>query len=176
MTTLSSHQHLLDQLAQLRLPAFRQALEAQLATPQYDELSFEERLSLLVETEVLQRQENRIQRRVREAHFQQTAWVQEIDFSPGRNLQRQQILQLAQTTWIRKGLNLIIIGPTGAGKTYIACALGRAACEQDLVTRYFRLPRFFLQSTLRAGDEDRSTGWHISQTDPVSPQDRFAHP
>ena len=89
MTTLSSHQHLLDQLAQLRLPAFRQALEAQLAAPLYDELSFEERLSLLVETEVLQRQENRIQRRVREAHFQQTAWVQEIDFSPGRNLQRQ---------------------------------------------------------------------------------------
>jgi DNA replication protein DnaC len=143
MTTLSSHQHLLDQLAQLRLSAFRQALEAQFAAPQYDGLSFEERLALLVETEVLQRQDNRVQRRVRQAHFQQTAWVQEIDFSPSRGLQRQQILQLAQTTWIRKGLNLIIIGPTGAGKTYIACALGRVACEQDLVTRYFRLPRFF---------------------------------
>lgn len=143
MTTTSSRQNLLDQLAQLRLPAFRQALEAQFSAPQYDELSFEERLALLVETEMLQRQENRFQRRVRQAHFQQTAWVQEIDFSPGRGLQRQQILQLAQTTWIRKGLNLIIVGPTGAGKTYLACALGRAACEQDLVTRYFRLPRFF---------------------------------
>jgi len=143
MTTTSSRQNLLDQLAQLRLPALRQALEAQFAAPQYDELSFEERLALLVETEMLQRQEHRIQRRVRQAHFQQTAWVQEIDFSPGRGLQRQQILQLAQTTWIRKGLNLIIVGPTGAGKTYLACALGRAACEQDLVTRYFRLPRFF---------------------------------
>jgi DNA replication protein DnaC len=143
MTTTSSRQNLLDQLAQLRLPAFRQALEAQFSAPQYDELSFEERLALLVETEMLQRQENRIQRRVRQAHFQQTAWVQEVDFSPGRGLQRQQILQLAQTTWIRKGLNLIIVGPTGAGKTYLACALGRTACEQDLVTRYFRLPRFF---------------------------------
>lgn len=143
MTTTSTRQNLLDQLAQLRLPAFRQALEAQFTAPQYDELSFEERLALLVETEMLQRQEHRVQRRVRQAHFQQTAWVQEIDFSPNRGLQRQQILQLAQTTWIRKGLNLIIVGPTGAGKTYIACALGRAACEQDLVTRYFRLPRFF---------------------------------
>jgi DNA replication protein DnaC len=143
MTTTSTRQNLLDQLAQLRLPAFRQALEAQFSDPQYDELSFEERLALLVETEMLQRQENRIQRRVRQAHFQQTAWVQEIDFSPGRGLQRQKILQLAQTTWIRKGLNLIIVGPTGAGKTYLACALGRAACDQDLVTRYFRLPRFF---------------------------------
>jgi len=143
MTTQTSCQHIMDQLVRLRLPAFRQALEAQFAAPQYDELSFEERLALLVEAEVLQRQENRIQRRVRLAHFQQTAWVQEIDYLPGRGLQRQQILQLAQTTWIRKGLNLIILGPTGAGKTYIACALGRAACEQDLVTRYFRLPRFF---------------------------------
>jgi DNA replication protein DnaC len=143
MTTTSSRQTLLDQLAQLRRPAFRQALEAQFSTPQYDELSFEERLALFVETEMLQRQENRIQRWVRQAHFQQTAWVQEIDFSPGRGLQRQQIFQLAQTTWIRKGLNLIIVGPTGAGKTYLACALGRAACDQDLVTRYFRLPRFF---------------------------------
>jgi len=165
----------MDQLVRLRLPAFRQALEAQLVTPQYDELSFEERLSLLVEAEVLQRQENRIQRRVRLAHFQQTAWVQEIEYLPGRGLQRQQILQLAQTTWIRKGLNLIILGPTGAGKTYIACALGRAACEQDLVTRYFRLPRFFLQSTLRAGDENRPAGWHVSSIDPVPAQDRFTH-
>lgn len=143
MTTLSSQQNLLDQLVQLRLPGFRQALKAQFANPQYDELSFEERLSLLVETEVLQRQDNRIQRRVRLAHFQQTAWVQEIDFTSSRGLQRQQILELAQTNWIRKGLNLIILGPTGAGKTYIACALGRVACEQDLITRYFRLPRFF---------------------------------
>lgn len=71
MTTQSSQQVLLDQLAQLRLPAFRQALEVQLAQPQYDELPFEERLALLVETEVLQRQENRVQRRVRQARFQQ---------------------------------------------------------------------------------------------------------
>jgi len=149
MTTQSSHQVLLDQLAKLRLPAFRQALEAQLAQPQYDELSFEERLALLVETEVLQRQENRVQRRVRQARFQQTAWVQEIDFSPGRGLKRQQILQLAGITWIRKALNLIILGPTGAGKTYIACALGRAACEQDLGVRYYRLPRFFAKHSSR---------------------------
>ena len=70
MTTQTSHQHIIDQLVRLRLPAFRQALETQLATPQYEELSFEERLSLLVEAEVFQQQENRIQRRVRLAHFQ----------------------------------------------------------------------------------------------------------
>jgi DNA replication protein DnaC len=143
MSSVSTRQTLLDQLASLRLPAFRQALEAQFATPQYDELSFEERLALLVEQEHLQRQENRLRRRLRQARFQQTAMVQDIDFSAKRGLQRQFVLQLAQNTWIRKGLNLIVLGPTGAGKTFISCALGRAACEQNLTVRYFRLPRFF---------------------------------
>jgi DNA replication protein DnaC len=140
---MSSRQTLLDQLALLRLSAFRQGLEAQFASPQYDELSFEERLTLLVEQEVVQRDHNRVQRRIRQARFQQTALVQDIDFSTQRGLQRSQVLQLAQTTWIRKALNLIVLGPTGAGKTFIASALGRAACEHDLIVRYYRLPRLF---------------------------------
>ena len=140
---MSSRQVLLDQLALLRMSAFRQGLEAQFTSSQYDALSFEERLTLLVEQEVVQRQHNRVQRRIRQARFQQTALVQDIDFSPQRGLQRSQVLQLAQTTWISKALNLIVLGPTGAGKTFIASALGRAACEQDLIVHYFRLPRLF---------------------------------
>jgi len=143
MSSVSTRQILLDQLAVLRLPAFRQALEVQFASPDYDELSFEERLALLVEQEQLQRQDNRLRRRLRQARFQQTAMVQDIDFSAKRGLKRQFVLQLANNTWIHKGLNLIVLGPTGAGKTFISCALGRAACEQDLTVRYFRLPRFF---------------------------------
>jgi DNA replication protein DnaC len=133
----------MDQLAILRLPAFREALEQQFASPDYDQLPFEERLALLVDHECVRRGQNRVQRRIRQARFQQTAWVQEIDFSAKRGLQRQQVLQLAQTTWIAKGLNLIILGPTGAGKTFLGCALGRAACQHDLTVRYFRLPRLF---------------------------------
>jgi DNA replication protein DnaC len=140
---MSSRQILLDQLAQLRLSAFRQGLEAQFASPEYDALSFEERLSLLVEQEVVQRDNNRVQRRILQARFQQTALVQDIDFSTQRGLQRSQVLQLAQTTWIIKALNLIVLGPTGAGKTFIASALGRAACEQNLIVRYYRLPHLF---------------------------------
>ena len=140
---MSSRQVLLDQLALLRMSAFRQGLEAQFASPQYDQLSFEERLTLLVEQEVVERQNNRVQRRIRQARFQQTALVQDIDFSSQRGLQRQQVLQLAQTTWISSALNLIVLGPTGVGKSFIACALGRAACEQNLIVRYYRLPRFF---------------------------------
>jgi DNA replication protein DnaC len=143
MSPVSTRQILLDQLAALRLPAFRQALEAQFASPHYDELSFEERLALLVEQERLQRQDNRLKRRLQQARFQQTAMLQDIDFSTRRGLQRPLVLQLAQNTWIHKALNLIILGPTGAGKSFLACALGRAACEHDLTARYFRLPRFF---------------------------------
>lgn len=143
MSSVSTRQILLDQLAALRLSAFRQALEAQFASPHYDELSFEERLALLVEQEHLQRQENRLRRRLRQARFQQTALVQDIDFSTRRGLQRQFVLQLANNTWIHKGLNLIVLGPTGSGKTFVSCALGRAACEHDFIVRYFRLPRFF---------------------------------
>lgn len=143
MSSISTRQILLDQLAALRLPAFRQALEDQFASPHYDELSFEERLALLIEHEHLQRQDNRLRRRLRQAHFLQTAMVQDIDFSVKRGLQRQFVLQLANNTWIHKGLNLIVIGPTGAGKTFVSCALGRSACEHDLTVRYFRLPRFF---------------------------------
>ena len=140
---MSSRQVLLDQLALLRTTAFRQGLEAQFASPEYDALSFEERLTLLVEQEVVQRDNNRVQRRILQARFQQTALVQDIDFSTQRGLQRSQVLQLAQTTWIIKALNLIVLGPTGAGKTFIASALGRAACEQNLIVRYYRLPILF---------------------------------
>jgi DNA replication protein DnaC len=94
---------------------------------------------------------------IRQAHFQQTALVQNIDFSPQRGLQRSQVLQLAQTTWIHNALNLIVLGPTGASKTFIASALGRAACEQDLIVRYCRLPRLFkaIKTTQLEGEYSR---------------------
>lgn len=130
-------------LATLRIPAFREALEQQFASPDYDQLPFEENLALLVDHECVRRGQNRVQRRILQARFQQTAWVQDIDFSAKRGLQRSQVLQLAQATWITKGLNLIILGPTGAGKTFLGCALGRAACLNNLTVRYFRQPRFF---------------------------------
>jgi len=151
---LSTRQTLLDQLAVLRLSAFREALEDQFASPQYDELPFEERLALLVQHECTRREDNRMRRRIRQARFQQTAWIQDLDFSPGRNLPRPIVLQLAQGDWVRRGLNLLITGPTGAGKTFLACALGHAACQQDYIVRYFRLPRFF-QTIHMAQIEDR---------------------
>lgn len=149
-----SRQSLLDQLITLRLSTFRKALEEQFSNPQYEQLPFEERLSLLVDRECQRREHNRIQRLIRQARFQQNAFVQDIDFSTGRGLQRSQVLQLAQDTWIGKALNLILLGPTGSGKTFIACALGQSACSQDRSVRYFRMPRFF--QTLKLAKLDDS--------------------
>jgi len=149
-----SRQPLFDNLTKLRLSTFRKALEEQFSNPQYEELPFEDRLSLLVDRECQQREHNRIQRLVSRARFQQSAFVEDIDFSAGRGLQRSQVLQLAQNGWINKALNLIIIGPTGSGKTFISCALGRSACQQDRSTRYFRMPRFF--QTLKLAKLDGS--------------------
>jgi DNA replication protein DnaC len=154
MEETMTHQSLLNGLDRLRLSAFRTALEEQLANPQYDPLPFEERLLLLVDRECQQRDQSRIQRRLKQANLPQRAFLEEIDFSPGRGLQRSRLLQLADGSWLRKALNLIILGPTGAGKTYVACALGRAAIAQQVTVRYFRMPRFFQE--LRVAQMDGS--------------------
>lgn len=134
-------QPLLDKLSQLGLQAFRSALEEQRSNPHYAELSFEERLGLLVDLEVTHRNNSRLQRRIRAAHFPLTATVEALDLLPSRGLNRVQVLQLAQSEWVRHHLNLLVLGPTGAGKTFLASALGRAACEAGYKVRYERTSR-----------------------------------
>jgi DNA replication protein DnaC len=133
---------LMDKLLQLRLPAFREGLRQQMANPQYAELSFEERLLLLVDMEHTRRLDNRTQRRLKLASFPIRAAVEDIDFSPDRGLDRRLVLELSQSLWIDKALNLIVSGATGTGKTYLACALGYAACKLGYSVRYFRIARF----------------------------------
>lgn len=138
-------QPLLDQLIQLHLPAFRDGLQEQLHNPQYAELSFEERLALLVEREVTLRQDHRLQRRIKLAAFPQSATVEDLDLSPARGLERRFVLELAQSRWIDQHLNTLILGPTGSGKSFLSCALGTAACRTDHSVRYFRTSRLLFQ-------------------------------
>jgi DNA replication protein DnaC len=113
-----------------------------MANPQYAQLSFEERLLLLVDIECARRVDNRTQRRLKLAGFPIRAAVEDIDFSPDRGLDRRLVLELSQSLWIDKALNLIVSGATGTGKTYLACALGYAACKLGYSVRYFRIARF----------------------------------
>ena len=129
----------LDKLSDMRLAGLRRALEDQLANPKDTELSFEERIGLLVDQEWTRRQEVRLQRRLQHAQFRHRATMEDLDFAPDRGLDRRLVLQLATGEWIVQRLNVVVTGPTGVGKTYLTCAVGRAVCKAGFVVRYERL-------------------------------------
>lgn len=145
-------QPLLDKLSQLRLSGFRQALAEQFESPLYADLAFEERLGLLLDIELTRRTNNRLCRRLRAAKFPLTATLTDLDLSPRRGLKRGQVLQLAECDWVAHHLNVLILGATGAGKTYLAAALGRAACEADFKVRYARTSRLLHTFELAQAD------------------------
>jgi DNA replication protein DnaC len=145
-------QPLLDKLSKLHLSGFRAALEEQLHNPQYAELSFEERLGLLVDVETTRRANNSLRRRIQAARFPIVATIEDLDLSAKRGLNRGQVLQLAQSEWVSRHLNLLVLGATGAGKTYLACALGRAACQASCKVRYERTSRLLQSLELAHAD------------------------
>lgn len=135
-------QTLLDKLLELRLIAFREGLREQSSNPHYADLSFEERLLLLVELECTHRSGSRIKRRLKLAEFPNPASIEDLDFSPERGLDRRLILELAQCAWVDNALNILILGATGTGKSFLASSLGVAACRLGYSVRYVRTSRF----------------------------------
>ena len=145
-------QPLLDQLSALGLNGCRAALEAQQQNSQYAELTFEDRLGLLLDVECTRRADKRLQRRVKNARFALPATIEEVKFSPTRGLERRRVLDLTQADWISRHLNVFVLGPTGAGKTFLACALGQAVCRQGFNVRYERTSRLLHQLHLAQAD------------------------
>lgn len=134
-------QPLLDKLSLLRLSGLRQGLEEQAQSPHFAELPFEDRLGLLIDREWIRRENTRLSRGLRLARFHHSACVEDLDLSPSRGIDRRLVLELAQGDWVRNHLNVLVLGPTGAGKTYLACALGQAACRLGMSVRYLRTSR-----------------------------------
>lgn len=132
---------LFDKLLRLRLPAFREGLREQQANPKYAELSFEERLGLLIDQECTRRHNNRTRRSLRAAAFPMQATLEDLDLTPERGLDRRQVLELGQCTWIGNHLNVLVLGSTGSGKSYLTCSLGTAAVRLGFSVRYFRISR-----------------------------------
>jgi DNA replication protein DnaC len=138
-------EHLTTQLRQLNLSGMAAALHSQQEQPgPYAELGFTDRLALLIDQEVLQRDQRKHQRLISQAHLKLAASVQQIDYQHPRNIERSQIAQLASGGWLKLAQNLLITGPCGSGKTFLACALGHQACLQGYPVRYFRLSRLML--------------------------------
>ncbi|MBK1674566.1 AAA family ATPase [Ectothiorhodospira shaposhnikovii] len=133
----------LDKLSALRLNGMHKALSEQLAMPDIDTLSFEERLGLLIDREMTERENRQLQTRLRQARLRHRACLEDLDTRTPRGLDKHLLTHLSTCQWIREGLNLLILGPTGVGKTWIACALAQQACRQGLTSRYLRVPRLF---------------------------------
>ena len=142
----------LDKLQDLRFTGMVKALTEQMALPDIEELSFEERLGLLVDREMTEREDRRLTTRLRQAKLKQNACIEDIDFKQSRGLDKSLILDLAQCQWIKKHLNLLITGPTGVGKTWVACALAQKACREGFTSLYLRLPRLLQELPIAKGD------------------------
>ena len=131
----------LDNLSRLKLGGMARALLEQREQPTYNTLSFEERLGLLIDRELQDRDNRRLDRHLKAAKLRSSACVQDIDFHHPRGLDRAQLLQLASSRWVEGHQQVLIVGPTDTGKTYIACALGHAAICQGHTALYLRVPR-----------------------------------
>jgi len=133
----------LNQLHELKLSAMAHCFSEQQIQTGIHSLSFEERFALLVETEWLSRRNKRTERLVRQAGFRFNAAVEDIDYHSKKGIGRPEVLKLSLCSYIKKAQNIFFSGPTGVGKTYLACALGRAACAQGFQVMYTRLNDFF---------------------------------
>lgn len=143
----------LQQLHSLRLTGMAEALSQQIDQPNtYEELGFRERLSLLVNSETTCRDNRKITRLLKQARLRLNAQPVDIDYRAQRGLHKDTLAQLLQLDWIRQHRNLLIEGPTGTGKTFLACVLGQHACEQGISVRYYRASRLFETLTIAHGD------------------------
>jgi len=144
-----------EQLRSLRLGHFSQALEQQQShVTTYAEMSFEERLGLLAQHEILCRQNTKIKRLVTQAKMRLDAHASHIDYRAARGLRKDKVATLLNGQYLHYAHNIIITGATGCGKTYLACALGQHACGQHHTVKYYRLGQ--LLDELNIGHADGS--------------------
>jgi DNA replication protein DnaC len=147
-----TNEQTIEKLYDLKLGAMAEAFREMLSRPAESSLSFAERLGLLVDTEWLRREENRLERRLKAARLKVSASVEEVDLRTPRGLDREVFVSLLGGDYLRHHHNLIICGATGLGKTYLACALADKACRDGFSARYFRLPRLTFELALARAD------------------------
>jgi DNA replication protein DnaC len=143
----------ITKLYEMKLSALAASYRQQMEDPAVNKLSFDERFGLLVDTEWTTRKNNRLKRLVYRADFPLSgACVEDIEYRADRKLNREQILQFATCAYITEKHNIIILGATGAGKTYLSCALGMAACRHFYSAKYIRLPDLLDELSVARGE------------------------
>ena len=147
------HAQLIQQLRTLRVPGMVEALEQQLEQPTtHNDLSFEQRLNLMIDREVTYRSNNKIQRLLKTAKLKLQAYPEDIDYGHPRGLGKNQFASLLSCQWIEQHQNVLITGPTGCGKTYLGCVLATQACQLGYSVRYFRSSRLLDSLAIAHGD------------------------
>lgn len=145
-------QQTLGKLCELRLKTMAKALEEQVKNADSSGLSFEERVGLIVDREWLARQEQKVQRRLKNAKLKQSACVENIDYRNPRGLDKQVMADLSTCRWIQAGRNVILTGPTGVGKSWLACSLADKACREGFTALYTRVPRLLEELAVARAD------------------------
>lgn len=142
----------LQQLRALKLEGMAQALQEQLELNNLRDLTFEERLGLLVEREASHRDHKGFARRLKNARLKQQATLEDLDYKHPRNLDASLVRSLAACGWVRDHHNLIVTGPTGVGKTYLACAMAHQACRRGFTALYAQVGRLLQELSIARGD------------------------
>ena len=143
----------INKLNDMRLRQMADSLRQQMSNPTMATLSFEERFGLIVDAEWTRRKNNHLARLIKKATLKfPFACVEDIEYHPDRHLDQAQILRLSTCNYIQDKLNVIIMGASGAGKTYIGCALGVSSCRNLFTTKYIRLPELLTDLAIARGD------------------------
>jgi DNA replication protein DnaC len=146
------NQQTFEKLYALKLNGLAEALKDQFQQPACKELPFEERFGLLVDRQWTWTENQRLARLLRKAKLKINASMEDIDYHHPRGLDKSVMLRLATGDWIQKAQNILITGPTGTGKTFLACALANKACRDGYSALYTRAPRLFQNLALARGD------------------------
>lgn len=143
----------IDKLREMRLGVMANALEDQMENSAFQNMAFEDRLGMLVDAEWSARKSNHLKKLIRQASFAEPeACLEDVEYLADRNLRREELLRFGTCNYIREHHNILLLGATGAGKTYLACALGMAAVRQYLSVKYIRLPDLLVDFNLARGD------------------------
>jgi DNA replication protein DnaC len=143
----------INKLNEMRLTAMAESYRHQLQESSFEALSFEERFSLMVDTEWARRKNSRLAKLIRRAEFLQSdACIENIEYHADRKLDKTQIARLTTCSYIQEKHNIIILGASGAGKTYLSCAFGIAACRHFYTVKYIRLPDLLNELAVARGE------------------------
>lgn len=142
----------LDRMNAMKMFFMVDAFQRQLATTQSSALNFEERLGLLIDAEWSGREQRKLDQRLRTARLRHSASIEDVDFKAHRGLSRDLVLALGRGDWLRERQNLLITGPTGVGKSYLACAFAERACRSGFTALYLRAPRLYQELAVSRGD------------------------